>query len=317
VFTYAQAFYGHIPAAVCIVGAYACIVLRDTPDLSNRRLIAIGALLGTAVLLEYPAAFAGLPIALWALALARGRAVLGGLLGALPPLAILAIYDWLAFGTPFPVGYQHSALWQEQHDTGFLSLTRPHWDAIWGISFSPFRGLFFYAPVLLLSVIGTWVALRMPRQRVATLVALASFVAMFLFVSSSAMWWGGFAVGPRYLLPALPMLAIPIGVLIARINAQASGHRFAGLGVVGFFAVVSATLVMATTFAGQGYPPDAIRHPLAHYVLPALRDGNIARNVGMALNLNGVLSLFPLMLMLGFAFLLIGHALLVREASPQ
>ncbi|MGH9174508.1 MAG: hypothetical protein ACRD1H_09125, partial [Vicinamibacterales bacterium] len=78
VFTYAQAFYGHVPAAACVVGAVACIILRDGDTLSDRRLAAIGALLGAAVMIEYPSAVVAAPIALWALALSGRRAVIWG-----------------------------------------------------------------------------------------------------------------------------------------------------------------------------------------------------------------------------------------------
>lgn len=314
VFTYSQAFYGHVPAAACVVAALACIVLRDTPDLSNRRLLTIGFLLGLGVLIEYPTAIVGLPVALWALWLARGRAVVWGTLGALPPLLTLAAVNWIAFGTPRPVGYEHSALWQEQHDTGFLSITYPHWDAIWGITFSPFRGLFFFAPVLLLAVVGTRWVLRSRQQRTVGIVALTAFVAMFLFVSSSVMWWGGFAVGPRYLLPAVPLLAFPLGALIADLNSRALRPRLAGLGGIGMLMGVSMGLVMATTFSRQNYPPDSTRATLADYVVPAVREGDIARNVAMVLNLDGLLSLVPLLALLLVGVGLIGQQLARRQA---
>jgi hypothetical protein len=306
VFTYSQAFYGHVPAAACIVGALALLVLRPPREIGTWRLIGVGALLGWALVIEYPAAIAALPVAAYVVWLARGRAIVYGGVGAIPPLAVLIAYDLIAFGTPLPVGYAHSALWQEQHDTGFMSLSSPTWDAIWGLSGSPFRGLFFFAPVLLLVVPGLWLALRDPRQRSVALVVLAAFAGMFLFAASSVMWWGGFAVGPRYIVPALPLLALPLGSLIARLNQMALRPRAAGLGIVVLLAGLSAGLTWATTLAGQSYPPDTIRHPLVDYVLPAWRDGDIARNLGMALQLSGLASLLPLLLLLGIGLGLIG-----------
>lgn len=315
VFTYSQAFYGHVPAAVCVVAAYACVFLRPGDDISASRLFGVGALLGAAVMFEFPAALAGVPVALWAVAVGRRRAVIYGTLGALPPFAALAVYNVAAFGTILPVGYQHSALWQEQHDTGFLSLTRPHWDAIWGLSFSSFRGLFFFAPVLLLAFPGVWLALRHRRQRVPVAIAVSSFLLMFLFASSSSMWWGGFAVGPRYIVPAVPFLAIPLGVLIGWVNSQHIPRRLAGLGIVGSTATVSALSIWAATFAGQGYPPDTIRRPLSGYVLPALRDGDIARNLGMALSLNGVWSVAPLLVLVLLGVAVSGRRLITPEKA--
>jgi hypothetical protein len=315
VFSYSQAFYGHIPAAACVVGACALITLNQAEQLSTGRLLAIGALLGWAVVIEYPAALAGLPIALWAVQRAGRRAVVFGVAGAAPALIVLAIYDLIAFGTPLPIGYEHSELWQAQHDVGFMSLTYPRPETLWGLSFSPFRGLFLLAPVLLLALPGVWLGLRSASQRAPVAVAAASFALMFLFASASSMWWGGFAVGPRYLLPGLPLLALPLGVVLARINAATLPRRAAGLALFAVLAGLSALHVWATTLAGQSYPPDTTRQPLADYVLPALRDGDVARNLGMALRLDGLVSLVPLALGLGLVLLLLARQLLTARPS--
>lgn len=317
VFSYAQAFYGHIPAAACVVGACALLVLDDRPVLPAGRLLAVGALLGWAVVIEYPAALAGLPIAVWAVQRAGRRAVLFGMAGAAPALAVLAVYDLIAFGTPIPIGYEHSELWQAQHDVGFMSLTYPRAETLWGLSFSPFRGLFLLAPVLLLALPGIWFGLRSATQRAPVLVATASFALMFLFASASAMWWGGFAIGPRYLLPGLPLLALPLGVTLARINGAALPRRLAGLTLFAVLAGLSALLVWATTLAGQSYPPDTTRRPLTEYVLPTLQDGNVARNLGMALHLGGLASLMPLAIGLMLALGLLGSRLLATHSDTR
>src|SRR5205807_140762 len=73
-FTYAQAFYGHAPAAACIMGAFAALSLHRGERLSNGRLVLIGLLLGCAIVLEYTAAAVALPIALWTIWQAPRRA---------------------------------------------------------------------------------------------------------------------------------------------------------------------------------------------------------------------------------------------------
>ena len=313
-FPYAQAFYGHLPTATCVFAVFALLILRPNDSLTARRLCAIGALLAGAVVIEYPAALAALPVALWALALARWRAVIFGVIGAVGPFAVLALYDLAAFGTPLPIGYAHSTLWQGQHQQGFMSVTYPKWDAALGLLVSPFRGLFFFSPVLLIALIGIWPALRDRRQRAASLVALAGFAAIYLFTAASAMWWGGFAVGPRYLLPGLPLLAVPFGAVVAWCNRQALRLRLLGLGGIAALASLSLALTWATTFARQNYPPDTLHHPLAEYVLPALREGDIARNLGMGLQLHGVASLIPLLIILALGG--IGIAATLRPTEP-
>lgn len=314
VFTYSQALYGHIPAAFCVVAALALLVLAPPDEeLGWKRLLGIGALLGAAIIIEYPVALIVAPVALWTVAKTGTHGAIFGTLGALPMLATLAVYDLVAFGTVKPIGYEHSALWQEQHSTGFMSITYPHLDAIWGLTFSPFRGLFFYSPVLLLVLAGVYLATKSPRAWTPTLVAGGGFLLMFLFVCSSVMWWGGFAVGPRYLAPALPMLAIPLGYAIAWINGSAPAIRAIGMLAVAVLGVGSALIVWLTTFATQNYPPDTVRDTFSGYVWPALRSGDVARNLGMAVDLDGIASLVPLLIITGCGVLYLGARLALSE----
>lgn len=312
VFSYSQAFYGHIPAAACVVGILALLILNDDGYLSTRRLLGIGLLAGWAIVIEYPVAVILLPLGIWIVCRERERAVIYGLAGMLLPLTILAAYDLIAFGTLLPIGYEHSALWQEQHSTGFMSVTYPRPEALWGLTFSRFRGLFVLAPILLLALPGMIIGLWQTATRSLFVAVGASILAFLLFISSSVMWWGGFAVGPRYLVPALPLMALPLGVIISKINSERMPMRGLGLCVVGLFGLISLALVWSTTFAGQNYPADTVRNPLTAYVIPALRHGDVARNLGMALQLSGLASLIPLILIMAVGTAIIGLRLLVR-----
>ena len=215
------------------------------------------------------------------------------------PAALVAagwmVYNTAIFGSPAALGYSHSELWTEQHHTGFMSLNLPHAAAMWGITFGLFRGLFVLSPWLLLALPGFWLWYRSGRYRVEWLAALASVVVIFLFNSSSVMWWGGFAVGPRYLLPALPFMALPV-IFIFKNPVSSRNPVFLGLLVALFGWSFVAT--WGLTLAEQAFPSDAIHNPLLDYALPNWLAGNIARNVGTILGLGGLWSLLPLLLAL-------------------
>jgi hypothetical protein len=51
--------------------------------------------------------------------------------------------------------------------------------------------------------------------------------------------------------------------------------------------------------AGQAFPPDTIRDPLVEYAWPNWLAGNVARNLGMFLHLPGLVSLAPLLVIVG------------------
>src|SRR5205823_8578008 len=93
---------------------------------------------------------------------------------------------------------------------GFVSLTYPHVNALVGLTFGIYRGLFFLSPYLLMAIIGFGVLWRR-RWRAEVMVLVLAPLVYLLFNSSSAMWDGGFGVGPRYLIASLPFLAFASG----------------------------------------------------------------------------------------------------------
>lgn len=309
---YSNAFYGHVPAGVLLFAAFALLVGADG-TLRRSRSVALGALFGATLLMEYPAAMVVAALGCWTLALLwryREPARLAWIaLGAAPFLALLALYDGAAYGTLLPTGYEHSTLWQDRHGEGFLSLTYPKTDALWGITFGDFRGLFILAPVLLLAIPGFVVWWRVRRDRAAWWVALSAVVMFFLFDAASSMWWGGFAVGPRYLLPMLPFCCYPIGALIPLFV-----RRWRIAIAAGALVLFSLVQVWMQLLAGQEYPPDTLRHPLTQYVWPHLAAGDVARNLGMAIGLHSLWSLAPLVI--GLA-LLGGWSLLRSHAETE
>jgi hypothetical protein len=171
-----------------------------------------------------------------------------------------------------------------------MSLKLPHAAAIWGITFSSYRGLFILSPWLLLAFPGFWLWWRSGRYRAEFWAALGSVLVTFLFNSSSIMWWGGFAIGPRYLLPALPFLALPVVFVFDR-KGSAAWLRVLIVALFGWSLIATWGL----TLAEQAFPSDTIYNPLVEHAWPNWQKGNIARNLGTILGLPGPWSLLPLL----------------------
>jgi hypothetical protein len=304
---YAGNFYSHALVAALLLGGWAGI--ERAADTQHRRwwLGGSGLLLGWAVISEYPAALIAAALGMYALWRCGWRAASWLSLGGMPALALLIAYDLAAFGTPWPVGYAYSALWQEQHHSGFLSISYPRPTALWGLSFGGFRGLFPRAPWLLLALPGIYCWWRTGHSRSRLLLAIAATLSLWLFYGSSRMWWGGFAAGPRYIVPLLPFLALPAVGMLDRLWER-RGWRWLALLLIG----LSIALVWSEALAAQQFPPDSIADPWREWTLPAWQRGDIARNLGMALGLRGSWSLLPLLV--GAAVLL---TLLLRTTRPQ
>jgi hypothetical protein len=313
VFAYANTFYSHqLSAALCFsVFAWANFAARP---FSRKGIFLAGLALAWAVISEYPAALLAGIVGLYILlGLARQKVWqrIGFLvLGSIAPLAGWMAYNTFLFGGPLSLGYSYSEQWTVQHHTGFMSLTAPRLDALWGISFSPFRGLFLLSPILLYALFG-FVLWGLSRERVTEFwIVLGGVAATFLFNICSIMWWGGFAVGPRYVLPALPFLVLPIGFVFQRFQGS-KVFRWVSL----LLCAWSLAATWGLTLAGQSFPSDALHNPLVEVAWPSWVAGNLARNVGTLLGLRGTASLIPLVLF-GLLLGLAGWWLYQRGSRP-
>lgn len=77
---------------------------------------------------------------------------------------------------------------------------------IYTLLISPDRGLFLYSPIFILSIFGL---IRLIKKMDIEISVLLAVLGCVLFLYSS--WgdpWGGWAFGPRYLIPVLPTLSI-------------------------------------------------------------------------------------------------------------
>ena len=84
----------------------------------------------------------------------------------------------------------------------------PNPNVILRILFYPYRGLFFYHPVLLLSLIGLYYMLDDHEGKAFMIISILFFFSFF--ISMRKVWWGGYCFGERYMLPVVPLLMLPL-----------------------------------------------------------------------------------------------------------
>ncbi len=306
-FPYAGNYYSHQLSAALLVFSL-CLLWRGR-SVGRARLVVVGAMLGLALIGEYSTALIAGPLALYALYhRPRVSTALWLAGGMAPPLLAMALHNLAIFGSPLPVGYAYSALWQAEHTTGFFSLTYPHPDALWGITFSPFRGLFFVSPFLLLGLAGLVLFGGRPGYRAEFLICAWGTLSYFAFNSASIMWSGGFAVGPRYLVPTIPLLVLPLALAWERWG-RAAWFRV----TFGALLVWSFVVTWALTIATQSFPT-YVAMPLWERSLPALLAGDVARNWGTLAGLPGLWSVLPLA---ATAAVLLGRLGLPSTGAPS
>ncbi|HVZ12071.1 MAG TPA: hypothetical protein VG965_03495 [Patescibacteria group bacterium] len=74
------------------------------------------------------------------------------------------------------------------------------------------KGIFIFSPILLVSLLGIIYALKKTTFEINTLIALA--VVNIFFYASFSDPWGGWAYGPRYIIPAMASLSFFVGIAI-------------------------------------------------------------------------------------------------------
>ena len=108
----------------------------------------------------------------------------------------------------------------------------PYFLYLFGILFSPGAGLFIYAPILFTSFVGFF---DFYKKNKSDCILIFSFVTIFVLWWSAGSYWHGFnGWGPRYLLPIVAFLILPLGASIEKRTHISFKLSVMFLGIVGF-----------------------------------------------------------------------------------
>ncbi|MDB2463806.1 DUF2079 domain-containing protein [Flavobacteriaceae bacterium] len=117
-------------------------------------------------------------------------------------------YNYYRFGDPLESGYSLAWSLANSDSFSFWSLSRIPL-AFFGLLFSPGKGILFFSTTIILSFLGIKVFFKKQR-RVFYSVLLVSTVYLGTFSMNFA-WHGSiWSYGPRYILPIIPFLYLPI-----------------------------------------------------------------------------------------------------------
>ncbi len=178
-----------------------------------RRAVAAGFAAGLALLVKSSLAAVSpfLLLPLLAPSVHRWRRIRAAALGATIPVTAWVAFEVVRFGHPFG-GYPGE---------GF---THPLPDGLWRLLVGPNRGLLLFFPAAAFAVVGLARALQRRDEPAIRLAAAAGLTGSLVLLLTSAAWWAWHGVGgwgPRFLVPAVPLLAPWAGSVVGQFGTKA------------------------------------------------------------------------------------------------
>ena len=313
-FPYSTIFYGHQLSAALGISAFALVGKERWPFVA-------GLLLGLAVCVDYTSVILAVVVTAYALARLGTRGGLPLIAGGLPLAIALGLYHTAAFGHPLALPYDF-VLQEHRRQGWFMGIGAPDAGVLRAILFGSYRGLFYGSPWLIAGVPGLGFLFRRGFREEA--LAAGMIVLTYVVLNAGLVdWHGGWAMGPRYLIPAIPFLAVGAMGLVQAWPVR-SRQRRALAWVGGAAAIVSAALMLMGT-AVRPEVPLTIARPFGQFLIPSFVRGRVARsnhpidgdgvsghraawNLGHRVGLEGLPTLLPLAAWVGLCGPLLARA---------
>lgn len=200
-FVFAQSTYEHHFEMLFILMSmfYALKNNSKKSGITSGLLLSLGLIFRTTTILAVPAVL---------LMLKDTKSRLRALLGLSIGVVFVLLYNYYRFGSPFESGYPIA--WTLTHGDKFVfwSISRIP-IALFGLLFSPGKGLLFFSPTILIAMLGLRTFWTKNRWMTYSII-LMSVIYLGIFSLNFA-WHGSiWSYGPRYILPIVPFLYLPI-----------------------------------------------------------------------------------------------------------
>ena len=180
--------------------------------------LAVGAAAGLATLVRWQLALFALPFAAMLIVERRPRLLAAFVAGFLPLAAWVPWSWWRMFGSPFVVPAA------EQNRAAFLV-----WPAHLGqVLLSGEKGLFVWAPLTAMALLGFWWVGR--RDRAQGVALAAAFALQALINASVYDWWAGWGFGMRRMVELYPVFVLGLAAVLG-IAAKATWRRATAYGL--------------------------------------------------------------------------------------
>lgn len=165
-------------------------------------------------------------------------------------LGSLFLYNWGRYGSFWEFGYND--------ERGF---SNPLYVGVVGLLFSSGKGIFWYVPLLWVSLFFFRTFFRQHRH-----IAEAITIMFFSYLFGYAGWWswhGGWCWGPRFLVPLLPLLILPMGEFFRKEKDFFWGAIILG---ISFVVQLSAVSVHYSFSQPTLFKPSSMTETMAYFI---------------------------------------------------
>lgn len=214
-FAYSGTYTGHILSGIFALTGYIFLKKKDY--------ILSGIMVGIALATEFPV---GILVPVWGLPIYLNEKKISKPLlfavGLIPGIILVLWYNYHLTGSIAKTPYSYEVHQQKENaqDIGF---NWPTLSAFWGLVFSTFRGVLYYTPIFILML---WYVIKSGYQNTIKSAKnkmsifnngiknyfLMTIIAYLILYSAYYQWPGGWAFGPRYLIPMV-MIVLYEGIL--------------------------------------------------------------------------------------------------------
>ncbi|MDR1268177.1 MAG: hypothetical protein LBK82_01505 [Planctomycetaceae bacterium] len=210
---FATTMYGHSLAASFLI--FGLVLGFPAKKPSVFRWIVTGLILAYAVWIEYTAAISVVVLGLLFLSEMKRQGLSGKqigwntllmALGAAPIAVGFFVYNTLAFGSPFQVGYHFVSTNFPKMDEGFYGIRLPALSTFIGSLFGLQDGILWRSPILILSPF--FIIYNIWKNQFRTLNIACLIILIYYFLLNSAYAYPNV----RHITASLPFLIIPIGL---------------------------------------------------------------------------------------------------------
>lgn len=272
-FVFSGSFGSHIFTAFLLVWSFRLI--------ESSKFVYAGLVMGACFMSEYNMAIFGAVWGIYFIVRGQWKALLLFSAGVVPFILLQGWYNHATTGSVLELAYRYQENFQQNADA--YGFGYPSIEAFYHLSISQYRGILFYAPLLILVIIFLFIRRKTRQRNFLDQMALFSCLIYFIAFTCNQSWYGGWTYGPRYLAGISALLFY---VYLNRIDLRIKWVKILFV-VLGAFGLIQAFLDKATIL----YPKTSMRFPLLDGIVPALIDGNYNnRNI---LGLFGVEGLLP------------------------